>query len=458
MADGLKIAGTFELKSVILYSYDRSKQTDIKNLILGFSIIESMSKPSIRGSTTVFDSTNIMTEFPLRGEEFIEFKYADFYDNERIDTFFVYSISDLDYPDPNNPTLLRYTLNYVSAPKMLSDSFRIMMAFNSKNSTGLISDYVKDVYNQYYKTKIESRNIPSKELVVEETEGLQDLVVPNLSPEETLLFFSRKAYNGFSRTQTYRFFENRDSFYFSTNDNMETIANAAGTPPIYTWNYMVSQTAEDQEAIQKNLIKVQFGEKVNTANDIREGAYKKYLYEIDLWNGTVINMPPFDFLSDFYSDNQETIHTRQFIEDNVGDRYRRFVLKDWASANIQAGPEVRNNTYMTDLYGVKTTYFYHYRQNSINVSVYGDNRVVAGSVVQLTLYERRVGVENPEVDMERSGLYFVESAENIFYENSYVQNLTLARYGNGAADATTATLPTTTPAPVQYSTPTSGAQ
>lgn len=455
-----KIAGNFELKSVWLYSYDRLKKVEIRALIRGFTIIESMSKPSVRGSTTVFDGIDIMSTMPLRGEELIEFTYVDFYGEERTDIFFVYAITDVKYPDANNPSIMQYTLNYVSIPKMLSDSSRIMQAFNSKNGEGLISKYAEIVYDRYYRQPLERKNLTAKEILIEDSEGLQDLVIPNLTPEEAMLFFSRRAYNGVSRTQTYRFFENRDKYYFITNDEVEALARTNNELPasVYTWNYLSSSSAEDQQTIQKTLINIDFKDKVNTANDIREGAYKKQMFEIDLWSGTLIGLPEFNFLNDFYSDTTEAIHSNNFISENIDNKYRRFILKDWASANISSGPEVRNNTYMSDLYTIKNTYMYHYRQNSINVSVYGNNKVFAGSIVQLNLFQRKVGVNDPQIDSERAGLYFVETIENVFLENKYVQNMTLSRYGNGSKNADTSTLPTTVPAPTVYSTPVTGQQ
>lgn len=435
-----RIAGRFQLKSAKLIPYNRDpeKIVDIKDIILGFTISESMSRAHVHGFTTVFDSTNIMNDFPLRGEEYIEFEYEDFYGNNRKDFFFVYAISDISYPDPVNPAMLRFTLNFVSVPKVFSESFRILKAYTNRASgSGLVSDYVEEVFIEYYRSPQEDRGIPTeyiKDIEIEETAGTQNLVVPNYTPEETMLFFSRKAYSAESTTQTFRFFENRDKFYFCTNELMEL--EAANNFIQYYYTYGISQNPEDQETIQQTLSEVNFGSKVNTINDIVEGAYEKTIYEIDLMNGTLVQMPQFNFLDVFYGENQELAHTRQFVNENIDDKYRRFVLKDWASDGAPNGPEIRNNTYFADLYSYKNTFFYHYNQNTIGVSAYGRNDIVAGSVVLLDMLERRINSDgNPGLDrdMQRSGLYFVESIDNIFYENTYIQNMKLARYGVGIA-------------------------
>lgn len=447
-----RIAGRFLLKSAKLMPYDRSadKTVDIKNIILGFTISESMSRSAVHGFTTLFDGNDLMTKFPLRGEEYLQFEYEDYYGNTRKDLFFVYSISDISYPDDKNPSMLRYTLNFVSVPKVFSESNRIMKAYTSRSSgSGLISDYAEEIFSEYYRRPQEERGIQSefvKDLIIEDTAGTQDVVIPNMTPEESMQFLSRRAFNEVSATNTYRFFENRDKFYFVTNEEMERIASSgeqrgdldafggAGEQReesfvTYHYTYMPSQNPNDQDALQQTLINVDFKQKVHTINDINTGAYEKTIYELDLMNGTIMQMPVFDYLDAFYDNNFGLVHTERFVSENVDNKFRRFILKDWASDGAASGPELRNNTYMTELYAYKNTFMYHYRQNSISVTGYGRNDVVAGSVVLLDVLDRKVNVENPSRDMQRSGLYFVESVDNVFYENTYTQKMTLSRYG-----------------------------
>lgn len=451
MANSVKQAGLFTLDSAFLYTYDKSKKIDIKNLILGFTISESMSKMSVRGSTTVFDGVNLMRTFPILGEEILEFTYTDYFGIKRTDTFLVYSVSQVKYPDSKNRAVLQYTLNFVSPSKVLSDTHIIARAYNSKTTpSSLVSEYAQEVYDEFYKRPVEEIQLKAKELVLEQTDAPQDLVIPNLSPEETMLFFARRAFSNNSETQTYRFFENRDKFYFVTNDYMENasknftgygvglvdpkLASAARmqnkTVPIFRYNYEPGMGPERQEALMYEIIDVNFGDRVNTINDLREGAYNKTVYEIDLMYGTS-NKIEYDHAGSFKKPGQKLIHDGKFKQDNLTRSHVRYIFKDYASVGATTGPEIRNNTFYSDLYTKKDTYFYHYKQNMINVMIYGRNNIFAGSLIDLELPERSTDPKL-KLDKDRSGRYFVESVENIFLENTYKQNLTLSRYGVGA--------------------------
>lgn len=451
MPNTLKQAGVFTLQSAMLSTYDRSKNIDIKNLILGFTISESMSRMSVRGSTTVFDSLQIMKIFPIIGEEFIEFTYTDYFDQTRTDTFFVYSVSDVKYPDDNNSSILQYTLNFVSVPKVITDDHVIMRAYNAKNSkSGIISDYVQQVYDEYYKRPIEAIRLKPKEIVIEPTDSRQNVVVPNLTPEEAILFFARRSYSNNSKTQTYRFFENREKFYFATNDYVQNagqnfvgygnglidpiLALAAGikdaSVPIFRFNYQPDLGPERQQALMHEIINVNFGDRVNTIADIRSGAYKKTIYEVDMLYGTQTKTE-YDFSADFDQADQKLIHEGRFKEDNLTKSFVRFVLKDYSSIGAPEGSSTKNNTFYPELYTKKDTYFYHYKMNTIDVTIYGRNSLFAGDIIELELIERDSTPTN-EIDVERSGRYFIESIENIFLENTYTQKLTLSKYGVGS--------------------------
>lgn len=451
MSNTLKQAGVFTLQSAMLSTYDRSKNIDIKNLILGFNITESMSKMSVRGTTTVFDGLQLMKTFPIIGEEFIEFTYTDYFDVTRTDTFFVYSVSDVKYPSDNNSSILQYTLNFVSVPKVITDDHVIMRAYNSRNSQGgIISDYVQQVYDEYYKRPIEAIQLTPKEIVIEPTDSTQDLVIPNLTPEETILFFARRAYSNNSKTQTYRFFENREKFYFATNDYIQNagqnfvgygnglvdpnLAQAVGqtstTIPVFRVNYQPDLGPERQQALMYEIIDVNFGDRVNTITDMRSGAYKKTIYEVDMLYGTQTKIE-YDFSTDFDQPGQKLIHEGRFKDENLTKSFVRFVFKDYSSIGAPSGEATKQNTFYPELYTKKDTYFYHYKMNTIGISIYGRNSLFAGDIIELELIERASTPTN-EIDVERSGRYFIESIENIFVENTYTQKLTLSKYGVGS--------------------------
>lgn len=446
MPNNLSQAGHYELISVYLSNYTRDKKVEVSALISGFIIKESMSAPFMTGTTTIFDSDDILSLMPVIGEEFIEFTYKDFFGKTRTDEFMVFSVSDIKYPDPNNQTLIQYTLNFVSSPRILTDGFRVMKTFKNQK----VSDYVQQHYDESFKDSISKRGIKPKEISVQETDGIQNLIIPNLTPVETFLFFARYAYKSDSNTQTYRFFENRDSYFFGTN---EYITKRYGTKvsdtemrapsPLqdgkvknFYYNYLANMDAKSQYTLMFNIGDINFGEKVNTINDIARGAYKRNVYAIDVLNGSIlIPEKPYSMLDDFATEKVKLPHTKQFIDEVISDKHIRFVLKDYTAPADVSGPAVRPDANYSDLYNKKGSYFYQYEQNTVEVEIYGHNDIVAGSIVNLQLSLRtKANTDNTQkLDIERSGYYIVNEIKNEFLNKEYKQKLTLSRYGIGTA-------------------------
>lgn len=447
MADStaLKQAGHFELLSFKVTNFERTKTIDIKLLIHTFNIDESMSTGSVRGSAMVYDALNILSEFPLVGEETVEITYTDFYNNKRIETYFLYAITDVSNGDENSGNVQRYKINFVSPAKFYSEDNELKKTYKPNSVSSTISDYVKEVYEEYYERLMIESQLKPKELVVEETEGPQSYVIPNYTPEQTMHFFSRRAMNSNSNTQLFRFFENREKYYFATNEHMNKIAKnfvgdglvdpgfgrKAGIIPIFRLNYMPNVSADKQIIAMSEIISVDYGERVNTIDDINSGGYRRRTYEIDVINGIVDVSPTsqYDHLTEFKESGQKLIHSQKFVDRHVTKAGERFVIKDYSSTGATQGNMIRADQQYPKLHNYKRSNLYHYRKNQIGLTIYGRNNIFAGSVIDIEINVAKTNVVG--LDKEKSGRYIVEAVSNVFFENTYRQKLTLSRGGIG---------------------------
>jgi hypothetical protein len=455
-SEGIKEAGHFELHSFIIKSYDFSKTFELKKIIHSFQIQESMKRGAIRGSAKMFDVVGLLQEFPLRGEEFIEISYSDFYGVRHVDKMFLYSISDVRQADPRKSTMWEYTMHFTSRPKVYSENASIMKAFagpaTNRSQGDKISEFVKSVHRKYYgeditpsvfKNNSEDAVFRVKEplagtseskvkpLIVQETDGNQRLVVPNLSPEQTMFFFAKRAYNASSFSQTYHFFENRQNYVFATNEYLQREAYAG----VYAFSqtFEVDQTPEGQLELQSSIIDIDYGEIVNTIDDINGGGYVRTAYEIDPLHN-VINKKPYSLVEEFEQNNPELelFHTKKFREERILETQDRWFIKDYATEGVPGGRGIRPNTYYADIYNKKGTYLYHTNRNKLNITIYGNNNIIAGSTVSLNImkYQAESGSGDFQ-DKKLSGSYLVEEIDNNFYEDTYTQRLTLTRNGIG---------------------------
>jgi hypothetical protein len=299
--DQLKQAGHYALKSFFIIKNDGSK-IDIAKVIHNFNIVESMSRGSVRGSAVVYDSNDMITRFPIKAEEYIEITYSDYYDKELVETYFLYSVTDVGYAsDAEN--MIKYTLNFVSLGKFISENFRVAKAYRPNGGSGLISDYIKEIFDEYYVKPLSDANLPKREVEVESTVGSQSYVIPRMTPEQAMYFFSRKAFSSNSKSQSFRFFENRNKYYFATNEYMTEYVSKGGVSstvgvdpsiamrmgkqaisiPIFRRNYATDKTADGQKLAMSRLINIDFGVKTDTIDDINKICKeKKYVRKGDM--------------------------------------------------------------------------------------------------------------------------------------------------------------------------------
>lgn len=446
----VKQAGHYRLKQFRVYNFARTKSIDLKLVIHTFNIVESMSNGAVRGSAVVYDTDDLIKNFPFICEEYVQITYSDFFDVERTEDMFVYSITDVKYAKQNSQSMIEYKLNFVSIGRVFSEDYRIQKTYKANPSNnGTIAGYVKEVYDEYYAKPVTDYNVKPKEIEIEPTAGQTQFVIPRMTPEHTMNFFARRAYSSTSgSTQTFRFFESREKYHFASNDYMftfgvdpvgnfgigPTLANAVGikekVTPLFRMNYLGDLTPERQESLMYEIQSIDYGVRANTIEDINVGGYKRRTWEIDLINGAVTSRD-YNHFEEFTAAKVKLPHSKTFIDNRMQKYRERFVFTDYAQPGAASGPALRPDQNYADLYNIKTTSFYHYERNKVTVKIYGRNTLFAGDVVTLQMFEHSASGEL-RLDTDRSGDYLVESIENIFYESVYTQNLVLSRNGIGA--------------------------
>lgn len=434
--NSVRKAGYYELLEAKLYKLDKPDRfIDIKLMIYEWSLNESMNDGFLSGSIDVLDGVGLFYNFlddGLKGEEEIEIVYKDYYDNERSHKFFVYSVSSISPVNPSNETALNYKLYFVSKHKFYTDRFTIRKSY----SDGLISDYVGAMWEEFWVGNDDSNELSFDDIVIEETEGPQSLVIPNYKPEQAMHMLARKAYSAQNATHTYRFFQNRDRYYFATNEEMTWFAQE-DTIPIFALVQNPDNTGDGQDYKMLNYISIKFSDHVNTMRDMIEGAYYRSTTELDFMNRTAL-VTEYRYL-DEYEDYQlpdigktRSKHTKEFVDKHFTDFTDTLVLKDYPAIGAEGGNEfVRPHTYYNQIYNKKPVNFYHHNTEKTEMMVYGRNDLVAGNIIELEILKSLGDIEDKgrAVDTERSGNYLVESIENVFREDMYYQKLTMSKSG-----------------------------
>lgn len=403
------------------------EEIDLLGKVTNFTISESMGKTYISGQASIYDAHNLIENFPISGEEILTIRYRDFFEEERTDRMFVYSVRDHKLVKEGDDQIVTYNLHFCSLDKFYADTTSV-----NKSYRGTIGEMAELVFDEFY-----TRNGAEKKIEVEATDGTSRLIVPNYRPDEALNFLARRAHSIESYSSFYRFFETRDGFFFTTPEYHVRKAENKELKR-FAYNMEADTSPEGQVKLMNGIVSVNFGTRVDTMSELKNGGYIRKTMELDILNRAPVlreynhleQRDKFDMPG-----NTKLAHNEEFIKEYLLDAPTSYVIKDYPSEGAQGGVagSVRDNPGYTETYGRKTAYAFHHFNNSISVVVYGRASGVApGDIIELDMYKFQYSVDKREANVERSGKYIVESVINQFSNDVYTQVLVVSKGALGA--------------------------
>jgi hypothetical protein len=407
--------GRFLLDRLQIEDYRGNDKEDIRNMLHIATVTESMSLGSIRGTASILDTINLLSSFPLRGEETLTFTQRDSLDTQRTDRLSLFAVTDI---EPNKTgTGNLYKVHYTSPEKLLSETVKISKAYR-----GRISDIVKAVFDEFY-------SMGEKGIEIEDTEGDYTFVIPNMTPERVMHFLAQRAYSSERGSQSFRFFETRDRFYFVTDDYM--IEKYSDNPVKFFYNSEGSFDGEGLTVMMNQTISYHEASRADSMVELATGSYKRRFLEVDILNQSIKRneigytdikdgFPKFDRVS-------KEKHSKDFVDDYLSERTEGPVIfKDYADQSTGNRFGMQTMTHYDEILPNKFMYFAHKKRSQITIKVYGRNTITAGMVVDFALPEISTLTDEKRRNPV-SGKYLIESINNNFVESEYTQEMLLSK-------------------------------
>jgi hypothetical protein len=434
MSDDRKLAGEYELISFEITSFpDEGKTIDMKAVVHIWELEESMLKGNIRGTAKIYDATGIFYNFPLRGQEKLKITYKDFFDEEREEELFIYMIGDINPVGQNDDSILEYTLHFCSYGKFWSDRYEIKRCIAEGTEGGRryipVNEQVQVIYDDYYATEGQGTK---KEIEIHETDGEQVVIIPDYKPEDAMHLMTRRSYSATYPSNMYRFFENRDKYYFINIEKwIEDYSTDEVSQPTYVYaRSMPDQTPQGEADKMNTLINLSFGSYTNTLDRMNGGGYYRKVAEIDFQSRTIQEYE-YDHLEEYKdyiwpdkTPETQLRHTDQMITEHLNKRHTTYVFKDYSEESGSSPYGLRPTPYYGEIYNNKIAMMNEYSDSRITATIFGNNKIVAGSMIFVDLPKFKPSSVS---DTRLSERYIVESVKNEFIENTYYQNLTLIK-------------------------------
>lgn len=443
------------------------REINVTGLIPRLSITSSLESETMFGVARVIDSVGLLSggvgRGPLRAEEQIIFEIADskiINENGGIESGnvaepyrfvgFIYKIDNVQTKEVNDA--ITYDIHFVSYQSFRANTYEIIRAFTDE----FISDVAKKVFTDYYESSETLNFIPStdrKSLFVEDTEGVFRCTIPRMKPDEAMGFLSKRAYSLTSPSCLFRFFESSRGFHFVTDEKLFRMATDSADPDYdekrffeFTYLDAIPDTLEYFDEQLNNLEVIENNKRVNTFDDIYNGAYKNKVYELDILSrrlNLIDDTNQYDYFSvrDKYNVGKANARETQYLVDRHTEAFIKavhrqdenpqkkwLIIQNYTEGESRGTNAMQAETYYSDIVSNRQAYSKHIE--SITVDAVGPGRldISAGDIVDLKVQEFEFANSGDSAETKDnkhlSGKYIVKSVthgmERETMKNSYV--------------------------------------
>lgn len=259
--------------------YSAAGKYDLRPHMAELNIYENIHKPALSASIVLSDSHNIPYKLPIVGQETVDIDiiltgFSGTRDDKQVSIkpppLHVTSISSRYF---NKPKSQVFTLQLVSEQYMSSVHSKISKSYKDKK----ISDIVFDIYTKYLHAN-------NADFHVEETEGIENIIIPNLSPTDAIAWLCQRAIPAKNNGVNYLFYETIWASYFNSIDSLASKASEGD--PIF--KYYLRPRVDDPTGVSKmsvgsfGISKLMFLNQFDKIKNIQRGVYSSKLLTHDI--------------------------------------------------------------------------------------------------------------------------------------------------------------------------------
>tara|TARA_B100000941_G_scaffold285389_1_gene257370 strand:- start:154 stop:1521 length:1368 start_codon:yes stop_codon:yes gene_type:complete len=289
----LQYAGEYDITQCKILTTS-GKQFDILPVVQDIVIFESIFTQSITGIITILDTTDLVNNGPIIGEEKLQIKLLTPQVNEKPDSIIDYTKTPLDIykigglrGDGEKASVL--SLHFAS-----QEVYKNAISKISRSYKGSCSDIVDKIFRD--KEYLDS----DKEITIEETNGLRKIIFPSMKPFKAIDMLCRQSNSkNFKDSPSYLFYESTKGYNFRSVDGL------CSQEPKMTYEENVPDRVEGGvKNIDVNLRTINefavIGPR-NTNDNIYEGMLSSNIKVHDIYNKK-INYFTYNYFDEFDKD------------------------------------------------------------------------------------------------------------------------------------------------------------
>ena len=239
-ANGLIGSQDFTLDACLIVG-NSGQPYEFKYMVVELNYFEDLYSNSVTGNMLISDSSQFIEKLEFNGNEVLILKFTKPGLEFPIEkSFRIFSVSNRTLTNTTNEN---YKLNFCSEELYLSENILVSKSYKNKK----VSDIVKDLTFNILKIN------PKKFLAanLEETDAVLNLIVPKMSPFETLNWLCYYAISKGSQTKgsSFFFYENREGF------NFKSLQSLYKQQPYGTYTFEIKNMNNPDDARVRELSK-----------------------------------------------------------------------------------------------------------------------------------------------------------------------------------------------------------
>ena len=344
---------------------------------------------------SIVDSINLIQDFPIIGEEYVKIEFKT--PSSMVPASYLLRVNKVKDKQvfPNNKAVT-YNLECVS-----SEVFRNASTLVSKQLNDSVSSGIRDLVTNDLGTQ--------KSLKVEETKGIDKVLVTRMTPFKAVDFLRRRAISKKYASSAFVFFENRNGYQFTTIEKLidEGTKYISESDRIFFYD-SASNNMDMSNVTLRNIIAYNQVTFADTLSKVQNGGLNNQVLRFDLISGdvkilnTTINEVQDKFKSS--DDKSSSMNTSGFSR-NHG--------KTTTVTNFVPFSSDRDESLIPEKISISQTFTQQLVQNIVQIFVYGDSDLTIGDMITCNFPETVGMSKDPAMARLDSGNYLVSKVRHM---------------------------------------------
>ncbi len=398
------VPGDVSISTITMYSEDRRRAFNLIEHVKSFEIFESITSPTVTAVFNILDSTNLIQDFPIIGEEFIEIEMQTSQESQPFT--FVFRVAAVGGRETaENRRYVRYSLACTSPEIFINAQTRVTERVNG--STG---SEIQLILREYLETV--------KPIEIEATVGTETAVLTGYEAFRSIDFLRQRAVSAQYASSSFVFYENKDGYHFKT---VESMYERGSRGQIGDRRFFFdNQTKIDASRVEfRNILAFRQVRNASSLDMIQGGAFNNKAVSFDMLTGelqTERYIEGTEQSSSFKTIDRggSAYHTPSFVNNNQREQRVSRVIPLTSDQDMRIAQKYTNLQAFVE----------RMVQNVIHVSVYGDTNLTVGQVIECNFPEPSDITSPKQLTALDSGNYLITSLRHIVTVGARPQHLT----------------------------------